>query len=84
MDRHANGARTVAGKVGDGEGAGQLQLVVVGGDPGEDPLEHAALAPLKQLLHGLVCTQGVVGWGMGWGEGWRLVTESPLHHAIKR
>ena len=59
--------RTVAGKVGDSEGPSQLQLVVVGRDPGQDPLEHAALAPLKQLLHGLVCTQGRV-------EGRRLVT----------
>lgn len=46
---------TVAGEVGDGQRPGQLQLVVVRRDPGQDALEDAALPALEQLLHGLVC-----------------------------
>ncbi|TNN46622.1 hypothetical protein EYF80_043155 [Liparis tanakae] len=45
---------TVASKVGDGQSAGELKLVVMGWNPGQDPLEDAALPPLKQLLHGLI------------------------------
>lgn len=56
---------TVASKVGNGQSASQLQLMVMRWYPGEDPLEDAALSPLEQLLHGLV-----------YGEQWRHVTSA--------
>lgn len=47
---------TVASKISDGQSSGELQLMVMRWNPGQDPLEDAALPSLKQLLHGLIYT----------------------------
>lgn len=47
---------TVASKISNGQSPGELQLMVMRRNPGQDPLEDAALSAFKQLLHGLICT----------------------------